>query len=63
MLNRWISGRRPAGRLRRRGVITAEYIILLTLVGIGVIVGLAAVRQALLQELCDLAAAIAALNP
>jgi hypothetical protein len=44
-----------------RGVVTAEYLILLTLVGIGVIVGLAVVRNSLVQELCELAQAISAI--
>jgi pilus assembly protein Flp/PilA len=39
-----------------------EYLLLLTLVGIGVIAGLAAVRTALLSELVDLANAILAIN-
>lgn len=47
---------------RRRGSIFVEYILLLTLVGIGVIVGLACVRQALVNELFDLANAINAIN-
>ena len=47
---------------RKRGSIFVEYIILVTLVGIGVIVGLACVRQALINELFDLANAINAIN-
>ncbi|MDG2388715.1 MAG: hypothetical protein P8M30_05285 [Planctomycetaceae bacterium] len=43
---------------RRRGSIFAEYILLLTIVGIGVIVGLVCVRNALVNELMDLATAI-----
>jgi pilus assembly protein Flp/PilA len=38
-----------------------EYLLLLTIVGIGAIAGLAAVRGALINELLELAAAIAAL--
>jgi Flp pilus assembly pilin Flp len=58
---------RLAGRLRRLreevdGSIFIEYLLLLTLVGIGVIVGLAAVRTALINELLDLANAINAIN-
>jgi pilus assembly protein Flp/PilA len=47
-------------RLRRhdRGAVFVEYLLLLTLVGIGVIAGLAAVRVALLSELDDLVQAI-----
>jgi len=47
-------------RLRRRneGSVVVEYLIMLTLIGIGVIAGLAAVRTALLVELQELADAI-----
>lgn len=41
-----------------RGSVFAEYILLLTIVGIGVIVGLATLRDAMISELNDLAAAI-----
>lgn len=47
---------------RRRGSIFVEYILLITLVGIGAIVGLATVRSALTNELIDLANAINAIN-
>lgn len=40
------------------GAVFVEYLLLLTLVGIGVIAGLAAVRVALLNELADLTNAI-----
>lgn len=55
---------RLLARLRKRvdGAIFVEYLLLLTLVGIGVIAGLAAVRSALLNELSDLANAIANIN-
>ncbi|NLF72825.1 MAG: hypothetical protein GX575_27635 [Candidatus Anammoximicrobium sp.] len=58
---------RLAGRLRRlrhdvKGSIFVEYLLLLTLVGIGVIAGLAAVRVALINELLDLAQAIGAIQ-
>lgn len=46
----------------RKGSIFVEYILLLTIVGIGVIVGLATIRQALVNELNDLANAINAIN-
>lgn len=51
-------------RLRRqvRGSVFVEYLLLATLVGIGVIAGLGTVRQALLNELADLANAINAIN-
>jgi Flp pilus assembly pilin Flp len=45
------------------GSVFVEYLLLLTLVGLGVIVGLAAVRTALIKELVDLANAIAAITP
>ncbi len=41
-----------------RGGIFVEYILLLTIVGIGVIVGLAVLRDALINELNQLATAI-----
>lgn len=58
---------RLGGRLRQlreevEGSVFVEYLLLLTLVGIGVIVGLAAVRTALINELLDLANAINAIN-
>jgi Flp pilus assembly pilin Flp len=40
-----------------------EYLLLVTLVGIGVIAGIATLRVALLNELSELAAAIAAIKP
>jgi Flp pilus assembly pilin Flp len=48
---------------RRRGSIFVEYVLLVTLVGIGVIVGLACVRTALVNELVQLANAINAITP
>ena len=51
------------GRKRRwKGSIFIEYILLVTIVGIGVVVGLACVREALVNELIDLANAINAIN-
>jgi Flp pilus assembly pilin Flp len=47
--------------VRRRGGVFVEYLLLITLVGIGVIAGLAAVRSALVNELNDLADAINAI--
>lgn len=44
-----------------QGSVFVEYLLLLTLVGIGVIAGLAAVRLALLTELKELADAIIAI--
>jgi Flp pilus assembly pilin Flp len=53
------------GRNLRRdthGGIFVEYLLLLTIVGIGVIAGLATVRSALISELMDLANAIASIS-
>ena len=50
---------RPASA--RRGSVFVEYILLVTIVGIGVVVGLALVRVALVNELQDLANAINAI--
>lgn len=47
---------------RHRGAVFIEYLLLVTLVGFGVIVGLAALRGALVNELLDLANAINAIN-
>jgi len=48
---------------RRTGAVTVEYILLITLVGLGALVGLASVRNSLINELTDLATAIAAITP
>ena len=45
------------------GSVFVEYLLLLTIVGIGVIAGLATVRASLLNELIELANAIAAITP
>jgi Flp pilus assembly pilin Flp len=47
----------------RRGGVFVEYILLLTIVGIGVIVALATLKDALISELNDLALAIQAITP
>jgi pilus assembly protein Flp/PilA len=52
---------RKGGR-KRRASIFVEYLLLITIVGIGAIVGLASVRSALTNELLDLANAINAIN-
>ncbi len=51
-------------RLRRdvRGAVFVEYLLLLTLIGIGVICGLATLRDSLVAELNDLAEAINAIT-
>lgn len=46
-----------------RGSVFVEYLLLLTIVGIGVIAGLATVRGSLLNELLELAEAITNLSP
>jgi Flp pilus assembly pilin Flp len=53
-----------ARRLRDEvdGAVFVEYVLLVTLVGLGAIVGLSTVRDALINELTDLAAAITNLN-
>lgn len=53
----WVGGAR-----KRHGSIFVEYLLLLTIVGIGVIVGLATLRDALNAELNDLAQAVNAIN-
>lgn len=45
-----------------RGAVFVEYLLLLTLVGIGVICGLATLKGALIAELNDLADAINAIT-
>jgi pilus assembly protein Flp/PilA len=44
------------------GAVFVEYVLLVTLVGLGAIVGLSSVRDALINELTDLANAITNLN-
>ena len=46
-----------------RGGVFVEYLLLLTIIGIGVIAGLATIRGALLNELLELADAINAIKP
>jgi hypothetical protein len=48
--------------LRRRGMITVEWIIFVTILCIGTIAGLVVVRNAILSELKDIADAIAFWN-
>lgn len=47
---------------RLHGSVFIEYILLVTLVGLGALVGLACVRIALVNELMDLSNAINAIN-
>lgn len=53
----------PKAKTQRAGSVFVEYVLLVTIVGIGVIVGLACVRTALVNELLDLANAINAITP
>tara|TARA_B100000809_G_scaffold258939_1_gene302985 strand:+ start:780 stop:1013 length:234 start_codon:yes stop_codon:yes gene_type:complete len=46
----------------RRGVLTLEWILLITVLVIGIIGGVGAVRNAVIGELQDLAESISALN-
>jgi Flp pilus assembly pilin Flp len=57
----WFSKIR-SGAKKRRGVLTLEWTLLITVLIIGIIGGLGAVRGAILGELQDLAEAITALN-
>ncbi len=58
MNTRMVSASPVVTRKRRRGSVIVEYLLLCTIVGIGVLVGLAAVRAALVSELQDVATAI-----
>lgn len=62
MMRRFMTRKNQALSKKRRGTIFVEYILLLTIVGIGVLVGLACVRTALVDELIDLSMAIDAIN-
>jgi Flp pilus assembly pilin Flp len=53
---------RPFRRKPRRGVLTLEWILLVTVIVLGIIGGLGAVRNATVAELQDLADAISAIN-
>jgi hypothetical protein len=57
----WLLKPRQAAR-RRRGVLTLEWILLVTVIVIGIIGGLGVVRNATVGELRDLAEAITHLN-
>ncbi len=56
-----LRARRPHARARR-GVLTFEWILLISLLVVGVIGGLSAVRNALICELVDLANCIHSLD-
>ncbi|NMC21054.1 MAG: hypothetical protein GYA33_11625 [Thermogutta sp.] len=53
---------RKSRRHSRRGMLSFEWVLLISLLVIGIIGGLAAVRNALLSELNDLAQAVEAIN-
>jgi hypothetical protein len=57
----WFTKPRHPSR-RRRGVLTLEWILLVTVIVIGIIGGLGVVRNATVGELRDLAEAITHLN-
>jgi Flp pilus assembly pilin Flp len=57
-----LNHRLPSRRGRRVGSVFAEYLLLVTIVGIGIIAGLAVVREALVSELHDMAQAINAIR-
>ena len=59
---RVINRRRVASRQVRRGFLSFEWILLISLLVIGVIGGLSAVRDALILELKDVADCVRALN-
>lgn len=54
--------RRRRRESNRRGVLSFEWILLISLLVIGIIGGLSAVRNSLLSELSDLANAVEAIN-
>jgi pilus assembly protein Flp/PilA len=62
MIRRFANWKSPA-RSERQGSVFVEYVLLVTIVGIGVIVGLACVRESLVNELVELANAINAITP
>lgn len=51
-----------ARRARRRGFLTFEWILLITVLAIGIVGGLAALRDSIINELKDLCGAVEALN-
>lgn len=57
----WLA-KHPGKRAARRGVLTLEWILIVTVLVIGVIGGLGAVRNATVAELSDLAEAIESMN-
>lgn len=58
----WFTQLFTTRRNKRRGMLTLEWILLITVLVIGIIGGLGAVRNAIVSELVDLAEAIQSLN-
>lgn len=58
----WLKKQLVGKRSNRRGVLTLEWILIVTVLVIGVIGGLGAVRNATVAELGDLAEAIESMN-
>lgn len=52
----------PPRATSRRGSLAVEYILLVTMLGIGVVAGLAALRDALVTELNEIATLISAIH-
>ena len=59
---KWFKRFKRNNQKKRRGVLTLEWILLVTVVVIGIIGGLGAVRNAMIGELQDLAEMIESLN-
>ena len=59
---KWFKKLPSRKRSRRRGGLTMEWMLLMTVLVIGIIGGLGAVRNAIISELQDLADAISNLN-
>lgn len=60
-MKRHLKNRRPAqrrSRSSRRGMLTLEWIFLITLLSIGLVSGLSAVRNSLLDKMADLCSCI-----
>ena len=55
-----LSNKHPA--LRRKGALALEWILLITIVVVGVLGGLAAVRNATVKEITDLSKAVEQIN-
>ena len=59
---RWFKRLKTRKRSSRRGVLTLEWVLIVTVLVIGIIGGIGAVRNAVILELADLAEAIKSLN-